>query len=94
MAIACWNKAVIAHSDDYETVEGNIYFPPNSIEPGYLNDNETRSHCPWKGEAHYYNITINGETLCDGAWSYPAPKDAAANIKNYVAFGNGVVVSN
>lgn len=93
MPKATWNNVIIAQSDGYETVEGNIYFPPNSLELRYFTPSDTRTDCHWKGEAHYYNISTNGETLINGAWFYPSPKEAAATIKRYVAFSKDVVIS-
>lgn len=77
---------VIASSDRYETVEGNIYFPPDSIDQAVFSPSTTHTSCPWKGKASYYNLTVGGKTLKDAAWYYPTPKDAANNIKDHVAF--------
>jgi len=93
MVKAVWKGKVIAESDETEVVEGNHYFPPESINKGFLKQSDTRSTCPWKGEAHYYDIEVDGETNKDAAWFYPEPKEEAKNIKNYVAFWNGVEVS-
>ncbi len=92
MAKAIWNGTVLAESDHYEIVEGNVYFPPKSINTGYFQQSDTKSTCPWKGLASYYSITVNGQENKDAAWYYPAPNAAAANIKNHVAFWRGVKV--
>ena len=86
MMKAIWNGAVLAESAATIEVEGNQYFPPDSIKKEYFRPSETHSTCPWKGEASYYHIEVNGETNSDAAWYYPNPKEAAANIKDYVAF--------
>ena len=89
---AIWNNAVIAQSDDTVVVEGNHYFPPESVNQEYLQWTNTHTHCPWKGDASYYNLVVNGETNKDAAWYYPEPKDAAAEIKDRIAFWRGVKV--
>ena len=93
MPKAIWNNKILAESDNTEIVEGNHYFPADSVNREYFRDSETRSACPWKGEASYYNIKVDGKTNADAAWYYPEPKPAANNIKNYVAFWNGVEVT-
>ncbi|MCH9028160.1 MAG: DUF427 domain-containing protein [Bacteroidetes bacterium] len=93
MPKAIWNNKILAESDNTEIVEGNHYFPADSVNREYFKQSETRSTCPWKGEASYYNIEVDGKTNSDAAWYYPEPKAAANNIKNYVAFWNGVEVS-
>ena len=92
MAKAIWNGVVIAESDNCEIVEGNNYFPPESIKSEYFIPSDTHTTCGWKGEASYYTVTVNGEENKDAAWYYPNPKDKAANIKGYVAFWRGVKV--
>lgn len=92
MAKAEWNGKVIAESDDCEVVEGNLYFPPDSIKKEYFKESDTHTTCPWKGLASYYDVVVDGETNKDAAWYYPDPSDAAKNIKRYVAFWNGVEV--
>ncbi|MGF1513735.1 MAG: DUF427 domain-containing protein [Elainellaceae cyanobacterium] len=92
MPKAIWNGAVVAESDRIETVEGNAYFPPDSIEQTYFRDSDTRTSCPWKGTASYYTLVVDGQTNQDAAWTYPDPKDAAQNIKGYIAFWRGVKV--
>ena len=92
MPKATWNGKVIAESDTYETVEGNVYFPSSAIKPEYFKPSDTHTTCPWKGLASYYDVTVDGQTNKDAAWFYPAPKEAAANIKDHVAFWHGVKV--
>jgi uncharacterized protein (DUF427 family) len=92
MTTATWNGATIAESDKTIMVEGNHYFPPESLHREFLQPSARTSRCPWKGTAKYYNIVANGETNEDAAWFYPEPSAAAANIKSYVAFWNGVEV--
>lgn len=93
MVKAVWKDVVLAESDNTEVVEGNHYFPPQSIHSEFFTDSDTTSHCPWKGQASYYTIDVNGETNKDAAWYYPEPKQEAENIKGYIAFWKGVVVS-
>ena len=93
MAVATWNGRVIAESDDTVVVEGNHYFPPESVNRTYLVASDTQSTCPWKGEASYYSLRVDGQENRDAAWYYPQPKDAAAEIKDRVAFWRGVEVS-
>lgn len=92
MARAIWNGVVVAESDSYETVEGNIYFPPDAVKSEYLESSETTSVCPWKGTARYYDLVVDGQRNADAAWYYPATKEAAENIKDHVAFWRGVTV--
>jgi uncharacterized protein (DUF427 family) len=92
MPKAIWNGAVLAETDRCETVEGNCYFPPDSIRKQYFKPSPTHTTCAWKGEASYFNIEVNGQTNKDAAWYYPTPKDAAKNIKGHVAFWKGVKV--
>ena len=89
---ATWNDTTIAESDDIVTVEGNAYFPPESVPGGRLEPSETRTTCPWKGEAHYYNVVADGEVNPDAAWTYPEPKAAADEIRGRIAFWKGVTV--
>lgn len=86
MTRAIWNGIVLAESDKTQVVEGNHYFPPESVNKDFFADSATRTTCPWKGLASYYSLEANGETLSDGAWYYPNPKPAAKNIENHVAF--------
>lgn len=93
MATATWNGSVIAESDDTVMVEGNHYFPAESVDRSVLRESGTHTTCPWKGEASYYSLEVDGQTNADAAWFYPAPKDAASEIKDHVAFWHGVEVS-
>ena len=90
---ARWNGKVIAESDDTVVVESNHYFPRESIAEEHFEPSDTSSHCPWKGEASYFSLNVDGETNPDAAWYYPEPKDAAREIKGMVAFWRGVEVS-
>ncbi|NNC84927.1 MAG: DUF427 domain-containing protein [Bacteroidia bacterium] len=92
MAKATWNNVVLAESDATIEVEGNQYFPPSSVNMQYFNKSETHTHCPWKGEASYYSLAVNGDENPDAAWYYPEAKHAAKDIENYVAFWKGVEV--
>jgi uncharacterized protein (DUF427 family) len=89
---AVWNGAVLAESDATVIVEGNHYFPPEAIRREYFKPSSTHTTCPWKGEASYYTIEVAGKVNQDAAWYYPEPKDAARNIKNYVAFWKQVEI--
>ena len=92
MAKAIWMDTVIAESDSYEVVEGNHYFPPQAVHMRFFQSSDTRTICPWKGEAHYYDVSVNGTLNKDAAWFYPAPKKAAESIAGFVAFWKGVRV--
>jgi len=87
---ATWNEEVIAESNNCEVVEGNYYFPHDSIKKEFFKASSSKSFCPWKGEASYYDIEVNGKTNQGAAWYYPTPKPEAKNITNYVAFWKGV----
>jgi len=89
---ATWNNTLLADSDDTVVVERNHYFPTTALNQQYFNPSDTHTHCPWKGVASYYNITVGEAVNKDAAWYYPSPKEAAANIKDRVAFWKGVVV--
>ncbi|NJK35857.1 MAG: DUF427 domain-containing protein [Oscillatoriales cyanobacterium SM2_2_1] len=89
---AVWNGAVLAESDRCETVDGNAYFPPESLNMTYFRASTTQSVCGWKGTANYYTLVVNGNENKDAAWVYAAPKDAAKQIKGYVAFWRGVQI--
>ena len=89
---ATWREAVLAESDDTVIVEGNHYFPADSIRREHFRPSETHSTCPWKGEASYYDIVVGGETNRDAAWYYPQAKDTARQIGGRVAFWKGVKV--
>lgn len=90
---ATWNGHTLAESDSTVVVENNHYFPAGSLGREFFTASDTHSHCPWKGEASYYHVNVNGETNRDAAWYYPNPKSAAAEIKDHVAFWKGVVVA-
>ena len=94
MAKAEWEGAVLAESDKYEIVEGNVYFPPGSVKWEYLSEGDRQYTCPWKGKAAYHDIEVKGKINKNAAWSYPEPKPAAGNITGHVAFdtGSGVEV--
>jgi uncharacterized protein (DUF427 family) len=92
MPKAIWNGAVLAESDRCEVVEGNQYFPADSLNMEYFKPSNTHTTCGWKGVASYYSIEVNGETNKDAAWYYPEPKDAAKQIKGHIAFWRGVKV--
>jgi len=92
MPRAIWNGTVLAESDRCEVVEGNQYFPPDAVKRAHLRTSDTHTVCPWKGTASYYDVVVDGQTNRDAAWYYPAPKDAARNIKDHVAFWRGVKV--
>lgn len=92
MAKAIWNDAVIAESDGCVVVEGNQYFPPDSVNREYLRTSDTHTVCSWKGTASYYDVVVGGKANKDAAWYYPDPKEAAANIRGYIAFWRGVTV--
>ncbi|KAL1715396.1 hypothetical protein EV715DRAFT_294200 [Schizophyllum commune] len=83
---ATLNGTVLAESDNTTVVEGNHYFPPESIKKDLFKPSNTTTHCPWKGNASYYNVEVNGNTVKDAAWYYPNASEKAKNIENYVAF--------
>ena len=89
---ATWNGAVLAESDATVIVEGNHYFPPDSLNREYFSDSDAHTVCPWKGTASYYSITVDGQVNEDAAWVYPQPKEAASEIADHVAFWRGVEV--
>lgn len=89
---ATWNDQTIAESDDVVTVEGNAYFPADALDRSFVRPSSQRSTCPWKGEAHYYDLVVGDETNAGAAWYYPEPKAAAAEIAGRVAFWKGVTV--
>jgi uncharacterized protein (DUF427 family) len=89
---AIWNDTVLAESGDTEVVEGNHYFPPESIDKDFFEASDHTSVCPWKGTASYFSLVVDGERNENAAWTYPNPKDAASEIKDHVAFWNGVEV--
>jgi len=89
---AIWKGQVIAESNDTVVVEGNHYFPVDSIKKEYYQSSDTTSFCPWKGTASYYSLSVEGENNADAVWYYPTPSDAAKEIKDRVAFWKGVEV--
>ena len=89
---ATWRGTTLAESDDTVMVEGNYYFPADSINRKNFNESNTHTVCPWKGEASYYHVVVGEDVNEDAAWYYPQPKDAAANIKGRIAFWKDVVV--
>jgi len=89
---AIWKNTVIAESDDTVLVEGNHYFPASAVNSQYLLSSNTRTMCSWKGEASYYTVFVDGDALPDAAWTYRAPKDAAAEIQGRIAFWKDVKV--
>ncbi len=90
---ATWNETILAESDKTVVVDGNHYFPPDSLDRQYFTDSPTTSVCSWKGTARYYSLEVEGNTNPDAAWYYPEAKDAAKEIKGHVAFWKGVQVT-
>jgi uncharacterized protein (DUF427 family) len=94
---AVWNGTTIAESDHTIVIEGNHYFPPDSVHREFLTDSQIHTVCPWKGEASYYNVRVNGEINQDAAWYYPSPKAGSIervgdDYRNFVAFWHDVKV--
>ena len=89
---ATWNNTLLAESDDTVVVEGNHYFPEDAIKREYFQSSDTHTTCPWKGEASYYNVVVDGNVNKDAAWYYPEPKPAAEEIRNRIAFWRGVKI--
>ncbi len=89
---AIWNNEIIAESTNTVVIENNHYFPVSSIKTQYFSKTDTHTHCPWKGEASYYTIEVNGVQNQDAAWYYPEPKYAAKAIKDHIAFWKGVKI--
>ena len=89
---AIWNNAVIADSPTTVVLEGNHYFPESSLNRDFVTFSNHRTSCPWKGQASYYSLLVNGELNADAAWYYPEPKRDAEEIKGYVAFYKGVQI--
>ena len=92
MIQATWNGAVLAESDQTILIEGNHYFPAESLRREFLQDSPTYTHCFWKGRASYYHVVVDGQINRDAAWYYPDPSRAASRITGYVAFWHGVRV--
>jgi uncharacterized protein (DUF427 family) len=93
MATAMWEDAVLADSDKTIEIEGNQYFPPDSIHPEFFQPSEYHTTCGWKGEASYFDVVVNGSKNANAAWYYPEPMATAKQIKGYIAFWRGVRVS-
>jgi uncharacterized protein (DUF427 family) len=92
MPKAMWKGRILADSDRTIMVEGNHYFPPETVNREYFSESESHTVCPWKGVASYYTINVNGNLNYDAAWTYPHPSEAAKNIKGFIAFWRGVKV--
>lgn len=92
MPKATWNGTLLAESERCEVVESNQYFPPDSIRREFFRESATHTTCPWKGEASYFDVVVDGQVNKDAAWYYPESKPAANNIKGYVAFWRGVKI--
>lgn len=92
MTKAIWNGVVLAESNRTVMVEGNHYFPPESVKMEYFTQTQSHTVCPWKGTASYFRINVDGKENYDAAWSYPDPSHAARSIKGYIAFWRGVQV--
>jgi len=90
---ALWENTVVAESDRTVVIEGNHYFPPESIKREFFQASDTHSTCPWKGRASYYDLRLGAHVNKDAAWYYPEPNEAARSIKGYVAFWRGVKVT-
>ena len=89
---AIWNDTLLAESDDTKVVEGNHYFPPESVNKEHFKPTDHTTECPWKGTASYYTLEADGDKNENAAWTYPDPKEAASEIKDHVAFWKGVDV--
>ena len=92
MARAIWNGAVLAESDETIIIEGNHYFPPDTIKREHFEASERTTVCSWKGTANYYEVVVDGERNPWAAWYYAEPFDAAREITGYIAFWNGVTI--
>ncbi|MFP4345679.1 MAG: DUF427 domain-containing protein [Anaerolineales bacterium] len=90
---AVWNGKVLAESDETVVIEGNHYFPPESVNRAYLRESDHHTRCPWKGLASYYDVVVEGKVNENAAWYYPEPSEAAQEIKEHVAFWRGVEVT-
>ena len=89
---AIWNNTVVAESDDTVLLEGNHYFPLSALKPEFISPSNHKTMCAWKGQARYHSLLVNGEMNPDAVWYYPEPSEAAANIKDRLAFWKGVQV--
>lgn len=92
MVRATWHGAVLAESDHTVVVEGNHYFPPDTVDRQYLSDSDSHTRCPWKGTASYYNVVVGGKDNLDAAWYYPDPSPKARDIAGRIAFSGGVEI--
>jgi uncharacterized protein (DUF427 family) len=92
MKKAIWNGQLIAESDKTVVIEGNHYFPSDSINKDFFKESERTSICPWKGVANYFNIEVDGQTNMGAAWYYKQPSDKAKEIKDHVAFWKGIPI--
>lgn len=90
---AIWNNQIIAESEETLVVENNHYFPPSTIRKEFFEESNTHTHCPWKGDASYFTIEVDGKRNEDAAWYYPSASELAKNIEGYVAFWKGVEVT-
>lgn len=90
---AVYKGEIIAESNDTVVIEGNHYFPPGSLKKDFFKESSTHSICPWKGQASYYTVEVNGAVNKDAAWFYPDPSERAKGISDYVAFWKGVEIS-
>ncbi|MBU2914693.1 MULTISPECIES: DUF427 domain-containing protein [Reichenbachiella] len=89
---AIWNNEVVAESNDTLVIENNHYFPADSIKQEFFKESQSHTTCPWKGQASYYTLEVNGKTNPDAAWYYPSASALAKQIEGYVAFWKGVEV--
>lgn len=92
MPRAIYNGQIIAETDTFETVEGNVYFPEESIKKEFFSKSDHTTYCGWKGTASYYHVVVDGQTNENAAWYYPTPLPKAENIKDHVAFWKGVTI--
>ncbi len=92
MARATWNGVVVAETDKYELVEGNVYFPPSAINKEFFKESSHQTKCPWKGTASYYTLEVEGKENPNAAWYYPKTMPSAKHIEGYIAFWKGVTV--
>lgn len=95
---AIWKNTILAESDETIIIEGNHYFPPQSINKEFIQESKHTSTCPWKGEAHYYDVVVHEDKNENAAWYYPLPKEGSVekvgqDFSNYIAFWNGVTVN-
>jgi uncharacterized protein (DUF427 family) len=92
MARAIWKNKILAEAEDYQLIEGDVYFPPETVNREYLRESDHSTVCSWKGTARYYHVQVDGESNANAAWYYPTPTDQARVIKDHIAFWKGVVV--